>query len=303
MQVKEALWSLEKDLSIAPSLEIIFRLKNNTQTGSIYNGLFPLLQELDAFPFSDEKSISILSHDTDQGGWPGAMSAELWLEVMDALKAASRRKIRKKQTIFKICRKNALTQNYIDSISVSLSQNTFPDQACIISLQISTSKENAWQHLQCIRENVIENLGERFFWASLGYKFVMNPFASISAAQMMASCMRYLGADLHDVVCIHNGWWWNKLRTINWQTTLNIVDPVQDGWDALPQIFSYQTGESPSICDRNSVQPDNLAAMYEYKVMAEKLSSWILKTDKMIWSAKWDTEIYARWARRWDEIK
>ena len=303
MQIKDTLWSIEKELSIAPSLEIIFRLKSNSQADSLYDGLFPLLQEQDAYPFSDENSISILSHDTDQGGWPGAMSPELWLKVLAEMKAASKRKIRMKQTVFKICRAEPLTQNYIDGISVSLSQNTFPDQACVVSLQISTSKENAWQHLQRIRESIVARVGECFFWASLGYKFVMNPFAIISAVQMQASCMRYLGADLHDVVCVQNGWWWNKLRTINWQTTLNTVDPVRDGWDVAPQIVSYQAGEHPSICDRNSVEPENLAAIYEYKAMADKLSAWILKTDEMAWSIKWGTDIYARWTKRWDEIK
>lgn len=303
MQVKETLWTLEKELSIAPSLEIIFRLKSNTQTDGIYDALFPLLHEFDAFPFSDEKCITIISHDTDQGGWPGALSMELWLTVMNEMKAASRRKIRKKQTVFKVCREETLTQNYIDGISVSLSQNTFPDQACVISLQISTSRENAWQHLQRIRDNVIASMDECFFWASLGYKFVMNPFARISADQMKASCMRYLGVDLHDVVCIQNGWWWNKLRTVNWQTTLNTIDVTRDGWDATPHIVSYQTGYYPSVCDRNNVHLDNLTAINEYKIMAEKLSSWILNTDEMGWSEKWNAEIYARWARRWDEVK
>lgn len=302
MQVKDTLWSLEKELSIGPSLEIIFRLKSNSQADNLYDGLFPLLLTQKAFPFSDENSISILSHDADQGGWPGAMPPELWLKIMDEMKTASRRKIRKKQTIFKICRSEPLTQNYIDGVSVSLSQNTFPDQACVISVQINTSEEHAWQRLQRIREGVISKLGEYFFWASLGYKFVMNPFASISADQMQTYCMRYLGVDLHDVVCVHNGWWWNKLRTVNWQTTLNIVDPARNGWDAPSQIVSYQTGEHPSVCDRNSIEPENLAAIYEYKAMAKNLSAWILKTDEMFWSAKWNSDVYARWENRWDEI-
>lgn len=303
MQVSNTLWSLEKELSIAPSLEIIFRLKSNLQTDTLYECLFPLLQAHEVYPFDDENSISILSHDGDHGGWPGAITPELWLSIMDEMKVASRRKIRRKQIIFKICRSEPLTSNYIDGISVSLNQNTFPDQACVVSMQISTSKENAWQHLQDFRESVISSLGESFFWASLGHKFVMNPFANIAADQMRSYCMRFLGADLHDVVCVQNGWWWNKLRTVNWQTTLNTMDPIRDGWDAPPQIVSYQTGENPSVCDRNNVEPENLAAIYEYKAMAEELSEWILKTDDMFWSAKWDSEIYARWANRWSEIR
>lgn len=303
MKVNDTLWKIEKELSIAPALEMLFRFKGNSDVGVMLERLFLLLEKFSAFPFNDEKCITILSHDTGQGGWSGAMTPDLWLQICSEMKLASARKIRKKQTIFKICALEELTSNYIDDLSISLSQNTFPDQGCIISLQLSTSNNNAWEHLQYIRDNIIADLGKQFFYAAIGYRFVMNPFARKAVDDMRASCMRYLGADLQDVVCAQNGWWWNKIRTINWQITINTVDPIKNGWDILPHIINYQTGETPSICDRNNVEPDNLVTIHEYKALADKLSSWILETDDMVWSVKWDTATYARWAKRWNEIK
>lgn len=303
MQVNDTLWAIEKELSIAPALEVIFRLKNNTAAGELFEGLFTLVKKIEAFPFMNANSISLLSHDKDQGGWPGVMTPELWLKIQEAMKAAATRKIRKKQTVFKICALDELTSNYVDDLSISLNQSTFPDQACVVSLQLSTSKANAWEHLRHVRDSLIANLGASFFWASLGYRFVLSPFALKAGDELQAACMRYLGADLQDVVCVQNSWWWNKLRTVNWQTTLNTVDPMKEGWNILPRIISYQTGEYPSICDRNNVEPANLAAIVQYKALAIELSALILETDDMVWSARWDTTIYARWAKRWNEIR
>lgn len=303
MQVTETLWAIDKELSIAPALEIIFRLKSNTAAGEFFERLFPLLETLEAFPFLNAQSISLLSHDKDEGGWPGAMTPEIWLQIQAAMKTAASRKVRKKQTIFKICAVEESTSNYIDDLTISLNQNIFPDQACVISVQLSTSKASAWEHLLHVRKSIITHLGESFFWASLGYRFVLNPFARKATDEMQAACMRYLGADLHDVVCVQNSWWWNKLRTVNWQTTLNTIDPMKDGWDVPPRIVSYQTGEHPSICDRNNVEPANLTAIYQYQTLAKELSPLILETDEMVWSVKWDVSVYARWAKRWNEIR
>jgi hypothetical protein len=302
MQINDTLWIIDKELSIAPALDIIFRFKRNTELGEFFDCLFPLLLNLEAFPFSNEQSISVLSHDKDQGGWPGAMTPELWLKILAEMKAAAVRKIRKKQTVFKICAVEALTSNYIDDLCISLSQNNFPDQACVVSVQLSTSRTDAWEHLKYVRDNITTAMSSRFFWASLGYRFVMNPFAQKSAVEMQVSCMRYLGADLQDIVCVQNGWWWNKLRTVNWQTTINYADPVKDGWDVLPDIVTFMTGEHPSVCDRNNIEPDNMNVFQEYKSLSSKLSPFILETDEMVWSVDWDPDIYARWAKRWNEI-
>lgn len=69
-----------------------------------------------------------------------------------------------------------------------------------------------------------------------------------------------------------------------------------------PQIMYYKTGNSPSICDRNSSEPNNLSAIHEYKSLEKKLSSRILNSDNISWLCQWNTDIYARWSSRWNEI-
>ncbi|ECI3520795.1 hypothetical protein DM684_22810, partial [Salmonella bongori] len=55
--------SLDKNLSIAPSLDIIFRLKNGSYSIDFLNILFTVLQELEVIPFDDGQCITVISHD------------------------------------------------------------------------------------------------------------------------------------------------------------------------------------------------------------------------------------------------
>ncbi len=302
MQVNNTLWSLDKNLSIAPSLDIIFRLKNSSYSIGFLNILFTALQELEVIPFYDDQCITVISHDRSQGGWEGRITPELWQKIIEEIKYASSLKIRKKQIVLKICKKGPLTDNYVDDLSLSVNQNIFPDQGIVISLQFSTSEENPWAYLQYIRDNLISKLELNFFWGTLGYKFILNPFNRTAHEVMRASCMRYPGVDLHDVVCVHNSFWWDKLRTINWQVTLNVTQVLCEKIETSPQIMYYKTGNSPSICDRNSSESNNLSAIHEYKVLEKKLSSRILNSDNISWLCQWNNDIYVRWSNRWNEI-
>lgn len=176
MQVNNTLWSLDKNLSIAPSLDIIFRLKNSLYSIDFLHMLFTVLQDLEVIPFYDDQCITVISHDRAQGGWEGRMTPELWQKCIVEIKFASTFKIRKKQIVLKICKKDLLTDNYVDDLSLSVSQSIFPDQGVVISLQLSTSEENPWTYLQHIRDNLISRLDLNFFWGTLGYKFILNPF-------------------------------------------------------------------------------------------------------------------------------
>lgn len=303
MQVKETLWNLGKELSIAPALEIAFRFKSSAHTTVVCDELLPLLLAENVLVLGNKESMLLFSYDKEQTGRKGAMSAGLLAELMLLLKSACARKIRRKQTIMKVFTEECLTDNYIDNFSFSLSQNNFPDQGCIILLELSSSRDDAWIHLQRVRDNIIKELGMYISWATLGYKFIRNPFMRQSSESMMSACMRYLGADLHDVLSVHNAWWWNNLRTINWQTSFNHSDPIRHGWDTAPDIVHYQTGAHPSICDRNDMSAENMASIREYQAHAKELSRSILTPENINWDDKWTGDFFERWANRWSEIK
>lgn len=105
MQVNNTLWSLDKNLSIAPSLDIIFRLKNSSYSIDFSNILFTVLQELEVIPFYDDQCITVISHDRAQGGWEERMTPELWQKIIEEIKCASSLKMKKNKSYLKFARK------------------------------------------------------------------------------------------------------------------------------------------------------------------------------------------------------
>lgn len=59
-------------------------------------------------------------------------------------------------------------------------------------------------------------------------------------------CMRYPGGDLDDVFSLHTPLRFRKIRSINWETTINI-GTVNGG--QVNEIKHFRTGNSPSLCN------------------------------------------------------
>lgn len=174
----------------------------------------------------------------------------------------------------------------------------FPDDPVVLSFQIFSGIENSWQYFEKLRDDIITETGVSFFHSSIGYRFVVNIQKYTSGIiAMKSSCMRYIGVDLDDTLSLHLPCWFDKLRTINWKVSVNTN--VFNKEIANSDIIHWQTGERPSICDRNS---DKFNLMLHYRQADRSLRSIIYTSDNLWWLSEWQPDIYKRWANRWDEI-
>ncbi|MFH5067752.1 hypothetical protein ACHHY8_05265 [Enterobacter cloacae complex sp. 2024EL-00215] len=286
------------ELSITPSLETILRFKSVKSTIPLISRIFSVLHNHHVVQLNHIKYHVILSNNYNDVYFKKTITPEEFVYIERAFKSCIDLAIRKKTTLLTIFCYDGKTNNNTEMLRVACSKNTFPDDPVVLSIQVFSGVDESWRHLEKLRDDIIAETGVNFFYSSIGYRFIVNTQKVKSGVIAMQNlCMRYLGVDLDDSFSIHLPLWINKLRSINWKTSVNISD-FNDGI-VMPKITHWQTGDAPSICDRNSGVFDSII---EYKNLDSKLKLLIYTSDSLSWLTEWKFDIYERWVDRWVEI-
>ncbi|RXO32025.1 hypothetical protein D0525_24130 [Salmonella enterica] len=299
-QISDNMYTTDNgELSITPSLDVIFRFKSVKNTTPIISKIFSVLQSNHAIQLDNIKYHLILSNNYNDVYFEKRITPEEFIHMEQAFKSCVDLAIRKKTTLLTLFYYDERTSNNTEMLRIACSNNFFSDDPVVLSLQVFSGADDSWRHLEKLRDDIIAETGVNFFYSSIGYRFIVNTQKVKSGVIAMQNlCMRYLGVDLDDSFSIHLPLWINKLRTINWKTSININDFNND--IAMPKIIHWQTGDTPSVCDRNSGAFDSI---FEYKEIDKELKLIIYTSDSLRWLSKWSPDIYARWMCRWEDVK
>ncbi|ECD9612223.1 DUF3396 domain-containing protein [Salmonella enterica subsp. salamae] len=279
-----------EELSVSPSLELIFSINSINEFEIFWGNLEGYLVSLDFIHYNSD-SVVIISHDRLQVADEQIINKRNFICFIKEIRAAGEHVIRQKQIMLRVCNYEEGTCNYTHGITISMSRSFFSDDPSVISLQFTTTINDNWKYLEGILSDIVSLESDFFSWASLGYRFVINPnYFYRGAEKMKQKCMRYIGVDLDDSLCSHNEIWKDRIRTINWKTIIKNADGIK----------FYQTGEKPSVCDRNSL---DLASLKEYKVMDEYLTIYKFNSDGVYWLNYRDEDFLSTWNSRWETIR
>jgi len=192
------------------------------------------------------------------------------------------------------------------STAISWASNFFPDEASVLAIRFDIDDATAWPRLMARRCELIEILGETFWWSTLGYRFRLNLSRIYSAGPEQAALgMRLLGVDWDDPFGGFSALSAYGLRSINWQTVVSraaLVQWTKNDLTHLPPAaidqhghHHWQAGGAPSIGDRNAGRSAELS---DYVKMGNSLSSICQHFD-----TRWfGQEVFERWSYRWAEL-
>ncbi|ECC1743787.1 TPA: hypothetical protein JDD71_002912 [Salmonella enterica subsp. salamae] len=284
-------------VSITPSIDVIWQTQTADEMISLITRLFPFLVEHGVVIFNSHRYHMIISGDENDFFCDEIIDNFIFAKIKKLFITQVSFPVRKRPVALSFFRYDEKTQNNTELCCLTCSQNFFSDDPVILNLRLSTGVEKAYENLIELRGYIIELARDDFFYSSIGYRFVVNVKNVNSGIKTMENmCMRYLGVDLDDVFSLHTPLWFRHIRTINWETTVNI-GIVSGG--TVNEIKHWRTGSAPSLCDRNSGQFQSIC---EYKAKHVKLKPIIYTADNLSWLSEWPVETYSRWSNRWNEI-
>lgn len=299
-QVSDNIYTTEKgDLSITPSLEIILRFTSIKDAISSIPIFFQMLYRNHVIQLYSRQYNVILSNNFKDIYFEKNIQPDTLIQMEQAFKACINLPIRKKATLLTLFCYDEISKNNTEMFRLACSQNVFPDDPVIMSLQIFSDSRDSWKFFEILQSDIIKNAEINFFSSSIGYRFIVNIHKCTSGITAMRNlCMRYIGVDLDDSFSVHLPLWYHKIRTINWKTSLNIS--LINNNTTESNVLHWETGREPSICDRNA---GKLSPLQEYKETAEKLKSIIYMPNDLLWLSEWQSDIYEKWVGRWNNVK
>ncbi|MGZ0749337.1 hypothetical protein [Kluyvera sichuanensis] len=286
------------ELSIVPSLEIIFRATSINDMNHLVSMIFAELVQHGILHLDKKAYHIVLSNNYKDTYFEKTLDLATYKKMELAFKLCIELTIRKKTTLLNIFHYDKKTKNNTEMFRLACGNNLFPDDPIALSLQIFTSHDNPWSKLEKLCNHVIKKSKMSFFHATIGYRFAINIDKVKKAILAMEKlCFRYPGVDLDDIFCMHIPLSLYKLRTINWITMINASEFNND--ESEPIIYYYQTGELPSLCDRNI---GDIKSIEEYQKIDFILNDIIYNSSELSWLSEWQPESYTRWANRWREL-
>lgn len=290
---------LSDGVAALPSLNFI-ALGEHQDILAIYPAVFTFLEKNDLL-YNKKSLINNNYHIDKQTEVTNKESAEL---VREEFARSSQELVRPIPTLLQLLPLHPDGNNDFDRVRLFLSNSHSPDDPVSLTIMLSINHADAWDRLLAFRDELTSSLASGFLYSTLGFKFV-TAIDPLAFKQMQAFSMRYLGVGLDDPVGVHANDARYGLNSINWQVQLS--DHALSVWDE-DQIIAiskrpsllWQTGERPSLCDRNSnvLSPE----VAEYSDLDQQLKGLIHKPDS-IWLPGIDEDNLERWVNRWDEIK
>lgn len=200
--------------------------------------------------------------------------------------------------------------SHANAVRISLAPCFFPDDPLVASVAVSSTSADAWDLLASLRDALLEQTHQHFFWSTLGYGFACSVFKTVDAAkQMEVLCMRYLGVQLQDLFGHYTITAPMGLRSVNWQVCIGAAWLEQlspESADRLAQSarphkgsLFWQACDRPSVCDRND--STNHDAIRQYQALHDLLRG-VIFVPMLPWFPFWRFETIERWASRWDEL-
>lgn len=297
------------ELSAVPSLEFVAvsdraNLKDSCRQilGILLkHGYFPVGFHTNGILQADSRIVSL-----DQFLEPADLDS-LVAEFFNAASVA----IRRRPVSLTFYGRGSLAEGGADSVRFTIGANFFPDDPIIMSVNICTSADEAWEKLPFSRDALIDATGDAYCWATVGYGYAVHrDKLSTSSAAMERLCMRYLGVGLSDPLGAFTSMLPHGFRSINWQTS---VGKKWIGYFSQPELkaalnaamlhhegYKWTTGTQPSLCDRNN--ENDHTGIIEYSAI-DRLLSPLIFVGKHPWFPRWDELTTERWGRRWSEVE
>jgi hypothetical protein len=197
-----------------------------------------------------------------------------------------------------------------NALRITVATAFFPDDPLIVSIAVTSTEPVAWARLAAVRDTLLERTGDRLLWTTLGYGFACHLHDVIDAGQQMELlCMRYLGVELQDLFGHYTLTTPYGLRSVNWQVCVGaawLEQRLPEGAVALSRSAQpykgslfWQTGDRPSLCDRNDLADHD--AIRQYLRLHDALRDLIF-VPGVPWFPFWQVETTERWANRWNEV-
>jgi hypothetical protein len=297
-----------RELVAAASLEVNFIWPQDATRVEV-DRLRVVLQHLQWFT-SEGKSDVLLLHSGRTAEWTEALSLDFLVEVWREFALASQVPIRCHMATLRLQRNvtDDPAVRFADVVRLTAARNVFPDDPVVFTVHVSSTESDAWSRLAQLRDVLVEDRADRLLWATLGYGFVTDTHEPRAAGPAMEDlCMRYVGADLDDAFGAYSALAERGMRSINWQTWASEwwVKAKQqaraaEGNPGVHGILRWQTGQFPSLCDRNDLQ--SVPSLVEYAALGERLAGLMFEL-RTPWLPRWHADTASRWCRRWSEFR
>ena len=298
------------ELGAAPTLELISQC-SPADLRTLCESLWRIIKQHHFFPL-DEPAKSLISHDVQTQTLPAPLTGPLFAQLHQAFTQAAQVPVRRMPVTLLFSGRAGIGSApiFANTLRLTVGASIFPDDWPVISLYLASTAPEAWERLAALRDEAMNVLGARFCWSSLGYGFVCDLDRTLDAgARMEALCMRYLGVDLQDPFGTYAFTEANGLRSVNWQVCMapgwmksvnpEAAESIAASGTAHGEHLLWQTGEAPSLCDRNSVADHE--AIRRYRALDSQLAPLIF-VPELPWFPRWNVGTTERWRKRWGEV-
>jgi hypothetical protein len=200
---------------------------------------------------------------------------------------------------------------FSNTTKMSIGSSIFPDDPIALSISIHSTAASGWEWLETLRQYISRSLGASYLYSFLGYGFACHiQQYRTSILDMQNLCMRYLGADLDDMLGTFNDFSTRGLRTINWQVEIAKarlsdwtgidIRALLEGATSREENWLWKTAPNPSRCDRNN--PDDWASISAYATLDRQLKPLMFLPDFKPAVQGWHKDTVGRWRDRWTEV-
>lgn len=297
------------ELGAVPALESIVRCPPGALRET-FDQMFDLVAREKLFPTGSNRE-SLISCDGQVTFYGKRLTEESIRKMYEEAVAAMQRSDSRSTTMLFVGRTDVEhTPAFTNILRITVGRSNATNDWPVVSLYVSSTRLLAWEILAGLRDSVQSTTGDHFCWSSLGYGFVCDLDRFFDAgSQMEALCMRYLGVDLQDPFGTYAFTEANGLRSVNWQVCMapgwmksvnpEAAESIAASGTAHGEHLLWQTGEAPSLCDRNSVADHE--AIRRYRALDSQLAPLIF-VPELPWFPRWNVGTTERWRKRWGEV-